>query len=166
MADRLLEDADEKEALSRAYVQTIAARAGFTTAVYDFDRDGVDMRVQAGGALRPAIELQLKATATLGSPQQGFFRYRLKRRNYDLLAINAITPRALVVLDLPAEQSEWVTVTVDELVLRRCAYWLDLSGANALPDRAATTTVRIPERNLFNVEGLGQLMERTRRRVG
>ena len=77
MADRLLGDADEKEALSRAYVQTIAAWAGFTTAVYDFDRDGVDMRVQAGGALRPAIELQLKATTTLGSPQQGFFRYRL-----------------------------------------------------------------------------------------
>ena len=35
-----------------------------------------------------------------------------------------------------------------------------------LPERAATTTVRIPERNLFNVEGLGQLMEQTRRRVG
>ena len=67
MADRLLGDAEEKEALSRAYVQTIAARAGFTTAVYDFDRDGVDMRVQAGGALRPAIELQLKATATLAA---------------------------------------------------------------------------------------------------
>ena len=69
-------------------------------------------------------------------------------------------------LDLPTEQSEWVTVTVDELVLRRCAYWLDLSGANALPEKAATTTVRIPERNLFNVEGLGRLMERARQRGG
>ena len=132
MTTRLLTIPEEKEALSRAYVQVIAARAGFTTAIYDFDRDGVDMRIQAGDALRHAIELQLKATATLGSPQQGFFRYRLKRRNYDLLTIDAITPRALVVLDLPAEQDQWVTVTVEELVLQRCAYWLDLSGENGL----------------------------------
>ena len=123
------------------------------------------MRIQAGGASRPAIELQLKATATLGNPQQGFFRYRLKRRNYDLLTIDVITPRALVVLDLPAERDQWVTVGVEELVLRRCAYWLDLSGENDLSEQASTT-VRIPERNLFDVEGLHHLMERARRSNG
>lgn len=165
MTTRLLTVPDEKEALSRAYVQAIAARAGFATATYDFDRDGVDMRIQAGGASRPAIELQLKATATLGNPHQGFFRYRLKRRNYDLLTIDVITPRALVVLDLPAERDQWVTVGVEELVLRRCAYWLDLSGENELSEQASTT-VRIPERNLFDVEGLHHLMEQARRSNG
>ena len=36
------------------------------------------------------------------------------------------TPRLLVVLELPADESQWMTVTREELVLRRRAYWLSL----------------------------------------
>ena len=115
----------------RAYAQAVAARAGYLTSVYDFDRDGVDLRIQAGGDMRPALELQLKATINLGRPRDGHFRFRLNRRNYDLLRDQTQTPRLLVVLDLPRDQREWMTVTVDELVLRRCAYWLNLKGFEA-----------------------------------
>ena len=41
----------------------------------------------------------------------------------------------------------------------------DLSGENDLSEQASTT-VRIPERNLFDVEGLHHLMERARRSNG
>ena len=52
----------------------MAARAGYTTAVYEYDRDGVDIRIQAGGAMRPAIELQLKSTTNLGpTKEDGYF---------------------------------------------------------------------------------------------
>ena len=49
MTDVLLTIPDQEEALSRVYAQAVAARAGYLTANYDFDRDGVDLRIQAGG---------------------------------------------------------------------------------------------------------------------
>ena len=38
-----------------------AAGAGYVVAMMDFDRDGVDVEIKAGGAMRPSIGLQLKA---------------------------------------------------------------------------------------------------------
>ena len=64
---------DQEEALSRVYARAVAARAGYVTADYDMDRDGVDLRIQAGGAMRPALDLQLKATINLGQPHDGHF---------------------------------------------------------------------------------------------
>ena len=52
-----------------------------------------------------------------------------------------------------------MTVTAEELVLRRRAYWLSLQQAEDTDQQ--TVTVRIPERNVFDVEGLKALMERS-----
>lgn len=52
-----------------------------------------------------------------------------------------------------------MTVTAEELVLRRRAYWLSLQQAEGV-DRQ-TVTVHIPERNVFDVDGLKSLMERS-----
>lgn len=157
MTDVLLTEGDRKEALSRVYAHAVAARAGYTTAVYDQDRDGVDLRIQAGGEMRPAIELQLKATVHLAASDDGHFRFPLKRRNYDLLCIETQTPRLLVVLDLPGDERRWMTISEDELVLRRRAYWLNLRGMDETTN-ATSVTVRIPERNVFDPESLQALM--------
>lgn len=124
MTDALLSSADRKEALSLVYARAVAARAGYVTSVRDLDRDGVDLHIQAGGAMRPAIDLQLKATENLGEPKEGRRSYPLKRWNYDLLRDESQTPRLLVVLDLPKDEKMWMTLTSDELILRRRAYWL------------------------------------------
>lgn len=157
MGDELLTEADRKEALSRVYAHAVAARAGYITAVYDQDRDGVDLRIQAGGEMRPAIELQLKATVNLAATDDGHFQFPLKRRNYDLLRIETQTPRLLVVLDLPRDESRWMTITEDELVLRRRAYWLNLKGMDETTN-PTSVMVRIPEQNVFNPESLQALM--------
>ena len=161
MTDALLTEPDQKEALSRAFAHAIAAGAGYATAVYDLDRDGIDLRIQSGGAMRPALELQLKATAGLGEPVDGCFRFLLPRRNYDLLRIETQTPRLLVVLDLPKDSMQWITVTTDKLVLRRGAYWLNLAGY-AETNNQKSVTVRIPQANLFDVDSLHLLMEQSR----
>ena len=150
------------EGLSRAYARTIAARAGYTTAEYDIDRDGVDLRISAGGAERPAIELQLKATTNLGAAGGRGFRFPLKVRNYNLLRLSAQTPRLLVVLGLPQDAARWTTVTEKQLTLRRAAYWLNLRGAEETPNRS-TITVYLPPTNLFTVDALHVLMEQSRR---
>ena len=161
MTDALLTVTDREEALSRAYAYAVAARAGYATAMYAEDRDGIDFRIQAGGGMRPALELQLKATVNLGRPDDGYFRFPLKRRNYDLLRIETQTPRLLMVLDLPRDENLWMTVTADELVMRRSAYWLNLNGYPET-DNLESVTVRIPEQNLFDVENLRMLMEHSR----
>ena len=98
----------------------------FATSTPEPDRDSVDLRVQAGGPRRPALDLQLKATTSLDQPSDGFLRFRLNIKNYDDLRVATQTPRLLVVLELPRNQSQWMTVTSEELVLRRRAYWLSL----------------------------------------
>ena len=54
--DHLLSERDQEELLSIAYAHAVAAQAGYVTAAYERDRDGVDMRIQAGGEMRPALE--------------------------------------------------------------------------------------------------------------
>lgn len=51
MSNSLLTTADQKEALSVVYVKALAARAGYVTTQLDFDRDGIDMEIRAGGQM-------------------------------------------------------------------------------------------------------------------
>ena len=162
MTDALLTDQDREEALSRVYARAVAADAGYVTAECDFDRDGVDLRIHAGGNMRPAIDLQLKATVNLTKVANGHYRFPLKRRNYDLLRQETVTPRLLVVLDLPKDTNQWLTITANELVLRRRAYWLNLKGSEETNNQTSVT-VRIPTENVFEVESLRKLMDQSRR---
>ena len=162
MVDSLLTVPDQEELLSKVYAHAVAARAGYVTAVYELDRDGIDIRIQAGGDMRPALELQLKATINLGEPgTDGCFRFQLKIRNYNLLRIPTQTPRLLVVLDLPKEPDQWMTLTADELVLRRRSYWLNLQGCEETTN-SSYVTVRIPATNVFDVGRLRDLMDQSR----
>ena len=76
---------------------------------------------------------------------------------------SVVHPRLLVVFELPADESRWMTVTREELVLRRRAYWLSLQQGFAEDAEQQTVTVSIPEQNLFDVEGLRELIERSRK---
>ena len=162
MNDALLTTQDREEALSYVYARAVAAGAGYVTAHCDFDRDGVDLRIHAGGSMRPAIDLQLKATVNLAESQPGYCRFALKRRNYDLLRVETQTPRLLVVLDLPQDESQWITMGPHELILRRRAYWLSLRSCEA-SDNRSSVTVQIPTENAFNIESLRALMDHSRR---
>ncbi len=162
MTTTLLTIPDRKEGLSLVYAKALAARAGFVTSTPETDRDSVDLHIQAGGPQRPALALQLKATGGLGPPQAGERRFRLSLKNYDDLRVATQTPRLLVVLELPENEEEWMTVTPEELVLRRRAYWLSLQQGYEEVVGQQTVTVRIPERNVFDIEALRMLIEKSR----
>jgi hypothetical protein len=161
MSDTLLSVSDQEEALSRVYAQAVAAMAGYTTSIPDYDRDSVDLQIRAGGAMRPAIDLQLKATVNLKHSRDGNVHFPLKRRNYDLLRIETQTPRLLMVLELPRDRCEWMTITQSELVLRRRAYWVSLRGREDSTNQTSVT-IPIPVENLFDVKSLRDLMEQSR----
>ena len=160
MNDSILASGDRKEGLSKAYVQAVAAAAGYTLWKQDFDRDGVDVQVRAGGAMRPSLDMQLKATVRL--VQDGTnWRFPLPKRNYDLLRERTMVPRVVIVLDLPAEEERWLSASDGEFVMRHCAYWVGITGA---PESGAEriVTVPIPTRNRPDVPAPNDLMNRVR----
>ncbi|WP_155449362.1 DUF4365 domain-containing protein [Allochromatium palmeri] len=71
------------------------------------------------------------------------------------------TPRVLVVLALPQDETEWLTITDAELVLRRCAYWVSLANAPERDNRESVT-VSLPEHQRFDVAALRALMDHSR----
>ena len=161
MNDALLTSQDKEEALSRVYVQAVAAAAGYITAEPAFDRDSVDIQIKAGGSMRPALDLQLKATINLRELAGGNFSFKLPIGNYNDLRCVTLIPRLLVVLELPRDDNRWLTISADKLVVRRRAYWLNLRGFEATENKASVA-VRIPRQNLFNVESLRALMGQAR----
>ena len=100
MTDDLLTSPDQKEGLSLVYAKALAVRAGYLVSVPEPDRDSIDLRIQAGGAHRPALDLQLKATTSIDEPRDGSLSFRLSIKNYGDLRIETQTPRLLVVLEL------------------------------------------------------------------
>ena len=160
--NKMLTSEDQKERLSLVYVKALAARVGFTTSKPDLDRDSIDLSIHDGGPCRPALDLQLKATTKLGPERNGCHSFSsLSIKNYNDLRVETQTPRLLVVLELPQDESHWMMVTPKELTLRRRAYWLSLQGKGEVSN-AQTVTVHIPVGNLLNVESLQTLMERSR----
>jgi len=161
MDDILLSSQDCEEELSRIYVSAVAAISGYCISCRKFDRDGVDIQINAGGAMRPALDLQLKATVNLGDSVNGHYSYALKRRNYDLLRVETQTPRLLIVLKLPKENFNWVTIDAEKLIIRKCAFWVNLKG---LPEtnNSANVTVKIDQSNIFDVDALRLMMQKAR----
>lgn len=162
MIDDLLTGPDQKEGLSLVYAKALAVRAGFSISVPRPDRDSVDLRIQTGGAYRPALDLQLKATSSLAEAKNGLLPFRLPIKNYDDLRVETQTPRLLVVLELPKDEKQWMTVTMKKLILRRRAYWLNLQRDHEKVTGQDTVTVRIPEQNVLTVDTLRELMEQSR----
>jgi Domain of unknown function (DUF4365) len=159
--DSVLASTGQEEAVSLAYVQALAAKAGYVTASMNFDMDGIDIEVKAGGAMRPAIGIQLKATINLGLSSEGIFKFPLKVRNYSLLRIPTQVPRILVVLSLPEESKMWIEHTPEALIIRKCAYWVSLAGFPETSN-AATVSIPIPEANVLDESGLIELLEKSR----
>jgi len=158
----MLTIADQKEQLSLVYVKALAARVGFATSKPSPDRDSIDLRLHDDGPRRPALDLQLKATATLRAPKEGHFSFPLSIKNYKDLRCPTQTPRLLVVLELPQDESRWLMVTPEELILRRRAYWMSLQGQGEVSNKE-TVTIHLPVGNVLNVKTLKTLMERSRK---
>lgn len=160
MGDGVLASTDIEDVLSEIYVSAIAARAGYTFSKPNLDRDSIDLTISAGGHLRPKLDLQLKGTINLDA-SAAMMPFSLKLKNYDDLRESTQVPRILVVVRLPKDSDQWLSVSADELVLRHSAYWLSLRDA---PDAEVEhkKTVYIPAKNRFDIDGLKALMELSR----
>ncbi len=158
--DAILTTPDTQEALSRAYVEAVAAAAGYSTARPEIDRDSIDVTISAGGSMRPRIDIQLKATTNLKS-RDGIYRFRLSIKNYNDLRAETQTPRILVILNMPSSPKEWLNITSEALVLRHAAYWKSMRNAPET-ENTSSVSIDVPSANVFDVSGLKELMEKSR----
>lgn len=153
----------QKDQFSRAYVQAVAACAGFAWSSPSVDDDSVDMCLHqrgGGGTIRsPRVDLQLKCKAA-PSPDGDTFPHFIKLKNYnDFNELAVLVPRILVVVLVPDSLSDWLAHTEAELAMRRCGYWVSLRG---LPPSQNETgqTVQIPRRQMFTVPSLQGILQR------
>lgn len=149
-----------QEQFANAFLVTVAAVAGFTASKPDVDNDSVDWTIASRLPRRPKIDIQMKSRRVEESDTGDFIRYDLKRKNYDdLILTDLFTPRLLVLVLVPPDIGDWLALTADQLILRRCAYWVSLAGQPAT-DNENTIRISVPRSNLLNVASLEGLMQR------
>jgi len=103
-----------------------------------------------------SLDIQAKSVCGL-CPTEAFLAYDLNVKNYeDLRDPDNPKPRVLVLLILPEEETERTSLTEEQLVVRRCAYWLSLQGAPHTENKD-TIRVKVPRGNMFSVESLQRL---------
>ena len=164
----MLPDTTIQEELSKAYLQTIASYAGYTVQHIYRDNDGVDSIVKSNG--KPAtdsvltsvsVEVQLKSCCNeehVFENENGDIVYDLKARNYNFLVdCNRQLDIILILLYLPSDKRDWISYSIEELIFRKCAYWVSLKGREKT-DNNGTKRIIIPKNNVFSPEALHQIM--------
>jgi hypothetical protein len=157
---------DKQEQLSLAALHAVCAKAGFAygTSGRIQDNWGWDAHADVYERLDPAsvltdfkIKFQLKATRQDLTQSGGRFSFPLEVTHYNRLraAGRSDAPTYLVVFHMPGAESEWLQVTPEQLVLRRCLRFVSLRNA---PETASQTiTVYVPARNVLTPDALREL---------
>lgn len=160
---------DVEAELSYAYLHAVASRAGVACsyATRSADNSGVDATLIAMGDFPPGsltdvtIHVQLKATVDEPRVTDGRVAYFLRTIDaYNRLRAETSTvPRVLVVLFLPKDPADWLTISQQELSLKRCAYWVSLLGG---PEslNSSGQTIYLPVDQILSPEGLLRLITR------
>jgi hypothetical protein len=148
-----------QEQFSRAALLAIASRAGCTAKTPNVDDDSIDMTLSTKTLpSRPTVDLQLKCTSQ-DILHEDELRFPLSIKNYDDLRLeDLMVPRILVVLLVPNDIEHWLDQNQDEMVMRRCCYWVSLRGA-PLTANLNSVTVPIPRTNLFTHDSLAAMMQ-------
>jgi hypothetical protein len=156
-----------QEALSRAYVQAIAAQAGMghTPRMNDY---GIDLSIHeiARRGKRycetgMVLDTQVKS-ATRAARGAAAIRYDLEAKAYeDLRDADVPNPRILILVVFPDDSAEWLLQSEEELILRGCGYWMSLEG-RPRTSRSRSVRIQIPRANVFSVPGVRGILDRLR----
>lgn len=160
-------DNQQREEFSRTYLYAVAAMCKYKVMPWSQDDGCIDFSIGLGriaDASNIKLDVQLKSTNnTTVTPTE--IRYSLKEVYYDTLRMKSKpNPHYLVVLVLADLKADWLSISQDELAIRKCAYYIDLTG---WPEIASgkSRVIPIPRENVFDPQALQSLMEREIERV-
>lgn len=156
-----------KEDLSISYIMAISAHAGIDYEIIVHDADSIDgilkkrIKLKNGDLYDAMITVQLKTTSSAAAytDRGTTISYQLKAKNYNDLCTPSTAPRVLGLLILPGDETEWVTWTEEELLLKGCMYWQEFSKSPCT-DNTGTKTVIIPKTNVVNSDTLLALLHK------
>jgi len=155
-----------KEQISLAYVKAIAARSGIVLREHELDYglDGrfsdveYDIERKRFSENGFGIDFQIKATTNI-VPKGNKLLYDLEVKNYrDLIRTNIGTPRILIVYSMPKQSNEWIAVSNEETVLKRCAWWCSLKGQEDTKNETKKR-IELPVSQRFTYDELRRLIE-------
>ncbi|MGF1641978.1 MAG: DUF4365 domain-containing protein [Rhodospirillales bacterium] len=147
----------QQESFGDAFLLAVASVAGCAASRPRPDDDSVDWTLSCRLRCRPKLDVQMKTISTDDAPGD-VIRYALKKKNYsDLILTNVLAPRILVLVTVPEKIENWLSLTTEGLVLRRCGYWVSLAGEPE-SDNETSVTVSVPRRNLLTPKAVRQMM--------
>ncbi len=148
----------QKEEFSFAYVHSVVSKAGYCINYPRKDR-GIDINVyDSNEIVKLDIQVKCRENEILHGNN---YHVSLKAPHYNKLCVpqgSTSTDRILVVVFVPNNCDDWCYHTEEELILRRCGYWLSLQG-KPKTSNTSTKTICIPKQNVFNVEALKNMMD-------
>lgn len=158
-------DTKRKEELSKSYLNAICAYVGIAFEEQFHDDDSIDAIIKKqimrtdGLKFNAIIGVQLKSTSQNVIEDEHSIHYCLTMKNYNDLRGPASTPLILCVLFLPSDESQWLTHSVDELIIRKCMYWISLYNAPPLPNQE-NITIKIPKQNTVTPQSIFTLLQK------
>jgi hypothetical protein len=165
----VLSENNRKAELSYACLHAVAAAAGFACGPTHrhLDASSVDAQVDVRERLDPnatltdfSLQFQLKATSATLPLIDGRLSYALDVSQYDKLRSTAVSiPRIVVLMVLPGDSEDWLSVSAEELVARHCARWASLYGAPKTAN-TSTATVRFSVDRLLTPRALREIARR------
>jgi len=162
-----------KEAISLRYIELIAAYNGYKTSSsypdYGTDLDVIEVGYRIENEHKRysntgrELKFQLKAT-TVNSvlDETEIIKYDLEAKSFNDLIERKDTPYPLflVLFVLPTdEKKEWVSISDDELIAKKCAYWYVPDSKEVATSNATKKRISISKNNLFKLDTLNQLFE-------
>lgn len=157
------------EELSKSFLETIANRQGYFNST---SRDyGTDLTIRKAN-LCPfrkryltsgkAVDIQIKAVSQkyvkyLDDDSKDIIKYSLEVKNYNDLVVRAnengkFIPLILAVFVIPDDKLNWVTLSEEELIIRKCAFFYEIDPFATESGNKSAVTINIPKSNRIGLD--------------
>jgi hypothetical protein len=152
-----------EEVLSVSYVKAVVSQFGHTysTIESDYGTDGCVRKIkktdQSFIDLGTKFDCQLKASINW-EKKENYIVYDLSSEAYNKLVLRnneSDIPCLLIILCLPKEKNEWLSISENALNIRNCCYFTYLYGTTT--KNVGTKRIFIPMKNIFDINNLDLL---------
>ncbi len=154
----------EQESLSLAYISAIASRVAVQCTVTGKIEYGVDVYMQTLTQFpellvpnNPPVCVQVKATKNW-QETNGYIVYDMQVDAYQKLYYSSAHSR-LFLLCLPEAYDDWVDVSAERLIVRKCCYWYKVTEPT---ENKATQRIFIPSDQRVTIENLQEIIDQAR----
>lgn len=155
-----------KEDLSRAYLRAICAKAEAVFNLHERDEDGTDVDINKnvvnddGICVISNIKVQLKSTSSnkFYKETETEIIYKAKAKCYNDLIRKRATPLYLFLLILPEDEEECVLFSVDQLILKKCMYWVKLEHSSNIATKDFVD-ISIDKEHYLSPEALNEILQ-------